>query len=108
MAEAEIHYFIKNASENQADLEKVLAAVGAYQDTVDFTVRHTAEISEEADDAVFIKLARTVRNTKQYAKVLEVADSMNKGVIEQFPPEDRERLSKLFAGIALSGELETE
>lgn len=103
MADAEIHYIIPNASEHQADVEQLLASIGAYQDGLHFSVPHTAEIAEVDEGAVELRFRRTLRYADQYSQMQHIAEQMRIGVESHLPEVDRDRLSRYFAGTAISG-----
>ena len=108
MAEAEIHYVVRESEKHQQDVEDILAAIGEYQAETPFQVVQTATINEHPEDVVMLKLVRTIRDARLYVDVQHTAELMRSGVEKHFSDEDRARLSARFAGIAIYGDLETE
>lgn len=103
MSYVEIQYNIPDFSKNEADFEKVVAAVGAYRQQIeeaDFSVQQTAEI-EQFDDSVQIKLVRHTLHTLEEDEALSLAEQMRDGVGQFFSDEDSGRLDSHFSGIAL-------
>lgn len=108
MSEVEIHYLVPDAKRRQNDVEQIIAAIGSYQDEIPFNVVHTATISQEANNSVFLSLAKTTKWRGAKYELLEEAERMRRGVESYFNEEARNRLSKLFAGIALDDVLDIE
>ncbi|HRQ86695.1 MAG TPA: hypothetical protein PLY16_01155 [Candidatus Saccharibacteria bacterium] len=103
MSYVEIQYNISDFSKNEPDFERVVAAVGAYQQQVekaDFRIQQTAEI-EQFEDNVQIKLVRHTLHTLEEDVALGLAEQMREGVGQFFLDQERERLDSHFSGIAL-------
>ena len=108
MSEVKIQYVIPDAEHQQYELEQILEAVGSYQDSLPFNVIHTATISEDKNNTVLLQLIRSSRQPQTEYALRERAEEMRGGVESHFSDEDRRHLSQLFAGIAMSGALESE
>ena len=110
MSQAEIHYYVPKKSRELDDTEKILNAMGDFMAT--FPVpeeRKFNPVPEEAPgEAVFIRLTQNLAGPKPQYELLEQAEAIRKGVESHFKDEDRARLSSHFAGIAISGALESE
>ena len=100
MSNAEIQYLVTEPDQNVDDVEKIIAAIGAYEDDIHFPIRQTAEITQIGDSGVMLKLIRMSREPRYEHDLLEVAEKMRIGVESHFPEEDRERLARRFVGIA--------
>lgn len=110
MSKVEIHYLVLEASRPAGDVEEIINAIGEFQNEKPFPIdrQYDQEPSETADGAAFIKLKRVTRNQQYTYELLEEAERMRAGVEKHFSDEDRDRLSRHFAGVAILDAFEAE
>jgi hypothetical protein len=107
MATAEISYILPEFDKHEADFEEIVTAIGKYETEIGEKHEPTAYFSEDKNTVV-LRLERSVAGQPNYAAAQEVAERMRLGVEKHLSDESRERLSKRFAGIAITGDLQRE
>ena len=108
MSKAEIYYIVPEATRRQHDVELVLAAIGAYQEELHYSIPLTAEIEQKPSDSVMLRLIRSSLTPMYDHDLLEATEEMRKGVEAHFLETDMPRLSRLFSGINIIDPIEVE
>jgi len=74
MTEVKIHYQISPESHDQGDTEKIITAMGAYQQELPFPAdhHHEAIIQGHDTEGVLLKLVRTIRTDESYDQLQQL------------------------------------
>lgn len=96
--EAGVTYIVTKKSENEADMESLIAAVGAYQQDRDHELHQEALLEEGESDTVSISLIRRLAGVAHAGAVRHAQEMMRQGIESMIDPADRERLSRYHAG----------
>ncbi|MDB5179545.1 MAG: hypothetical protein JWN12_177 [Candidatus Saccharibacteria bacterium] len=101
MNEAKLTYQVRNAAQHQHDVEQIFAAIGAYENEHPFHTVQTATIDEPVPGTVIMTYVQTINDTEDGKPAWFVANMIRNGIEKHFSAEDKARLAKYFATIAI-------
>jgi len=101
MTEAELTYRVTQAAWHQADVEKIFAAIGAYENELPYQTVQTAMIDEPTPDTVVLTYVQTIKDDVHGTPAWVAANKIRPQIEKHFSAEDRTRLSKYFLRLAI-------